>query len=277
MRGLIACLLVLPYRFRVPLCGWVMAQMIAPLAGWRDRIRANLALVLPDLSVREVARMTRSVPDNIGRTVIEIYSGTDFIARANALPLEGAGVAALEAARAQGRPVILATGHFGNYDAVRAALIARGYPLGALYRPMTNPGFNAHYVAAIGTIGQPLFAQGRKGMGQMVRHLRSGGMLGILPDQRASGGEKLRFFGLEALTALSTAQMALKYGADLIPTYAIRQPDGLTFRIIVDAPIGPGTAEQMTQALNDNLEALIRRHPDQWFWIHRRWKPVKPR
>jgi len=277
VRGLIACLLVLPYRFRVPLCGWVMAQMIAPLAGWRDRIRANLALVLPDLSVREVARMTRSVPDNIGRTVIEIYSGTDFIARANALPLEGAGVAALEAARAQGRPVILATGHFGNYDAVRAALIARGYPLGALYRPMTNPGFNAHYVAAIGTIGQPLFAQGRKGMGQMVRHLRSGGMLGILPDQRASGGEKLRFFGLEALTALSTAQMALKYGADLIPTYAIRQPDGLTFRIIVDAPIGPGTAEQMTQALNDNLEALIRRHPDQWFWIHRRWKPVKPR
>jgi KDO2-lipid IV(A) lauroyltransferase len=149
--------------------------------------------------------------------------------------------------------------------------------LGALYRPMTNPGFNAHYVRAIGIIGQPLFAQGRKGMGQMVRHLRGGGMLGILPDQRSGAGEKLMFFGHEALTALSTAEMALKYGADIIPTYAIRQPDGLTFRIILDAPIQPGTPEAMTQSLNDNLEARVRLNPDQWFWIHRRWKPATRR
>jgi KDO2-lipid IV(A) lauroyltransferase len=67
--------------------------------------------------------------------------------------------------------------------------------------------------------------------------------------------------------------MALKYDALLIPTYAIRQPDGLTFQIVVDAPILKETPEAMTQALNDNLEALIRRYPEQWFWIHRRWKP----
>ena len=67
--------------------------------------------------------------------------------------------------------------------------------------------------------------------------------------------------------------MALKYDAELIPTYAIRQSDGLGFRIIVDAPIARDTPEAMTQALNNNLEALIRRYPDQWFWIHRRWKP----
>lgn len=67
--------------------------------------------------------------------------------------------------------------------------------------------------------------------------------------------------------------MALKYDAVLIPTYAIRQPDGLSFQIIVDPPIPQGTPEAMTQALNDNLERLIRRYPEQWFWIHRRWKP----
>lgn len=277
VRGLIVCLLALPYRIRVPLCGFVMAQVVAPIAGWRGRIRQNLALVLPDLTAPEIARMTRAVPDNIGRTIIEIYSGAEFIARSTALALEGAGVATLEAARAANRPVILATGHFGNYDAARAALIARGYPLGALYRPMTNPSFNAHYVAAMGSIGQPLFAQGRSGMVEMIRHLRAGRCWGILPDQRTGAGEKLRLFRHEALTALSTAQMALKYDAELFPTYAIRQPDGLTFRIVVDDPIPRGTAEQMTQALNDNLEALIRRHPDPWFWIHRRWKPAKRR
>ena len=273
IRAVLWVLLALPYRIRVPLCGWVMARIVAPLAGWPKRIRDNLALTLPDLPADEIARMVARVPDNVGRTVIEIYSGAEFIERATSLPLTGEGVAALEAAKAEGRPVILATGHFGNYDAARAALIARGYPLGALYRPMSNPWFNDHYVAAIGTIGQPIFERGRSGMGQMLRHLRAGGMLGILPDQRMVAGEKLLFFGQEALTALSAAEMALKYDALLIPTYAIRQPDGLSFRIVVDAPIAQGTAIEMTQALNDNLERLIRQHPDQWFWIHRRWKP----
>ncbi len=139
IRALIALLLALPYRLRVPLCGWVMARIVAPLAGWPKRIRANLALTMPDLTTAQITHMTRAVPDNVGRTVIETYSGAGFIARATTLPLTGDGVQALEDAHEQGRPVILATGHFGNYDAVRAALIARGYPLGALYRRMANP------------------------------------------------------------------------------------------------------------------------------------------
>jgi len=272
IRAVLRLLLALPYRLRVPLCGWVMARIVAPLAGWPARIRANLKLTQPALPEAEVRRMIRAVPDNIGRTLIEIYSGGEFIARANGLPLTGPGVPALEAALAGSRPAILATGHFGNYDAVRAALIARGYPLGALYRPMANPWFNRHYVRAIGTIGQPLFEQGRRGMAEMLRHLKSGGMLGILPDQRMNRGVPLPFFGVEAKTALSTAEMALKYQAVLIPTYAVRQPDGLSFQIVVDAPIPADTPETMTQGLNDSLEAIIRRHPEQWLWVHRRWR-----
>ncbi|TGD65060.1 lauroyl acyltransferase [Tabrizicola sp. WMC-M-20] len=273
IRAVLWLLLALPYRWRVPLCGWIMARLIAPMAGWPQRIRDNLSHTLPDLPEDQIARMVARVPENIGRTVIEIYSGAEFIARTTELPLTGGGVAALEAAHAASQPVILATGHFGNYDAVRAALIARGYRLGALYRPMSNPWFNDHYVKAIGTIGQPIFERGRQGMGQMLKHLRAGGMLGILPDQRMHKGVKLTFFGQEALTALSAADMALKYNAVLIPTYAIRQPDGLSFQIIVDPPIPHSTPEIMTQALNDNLERLIRQYPEQWFWIHRRWKP----
>ncbi len=271
-RALIWVLLRLPYRWRVPLCGWALAKVISPLAGYDRRIRANLALVLPDLPEAEIRRIIQAVPDNVGRTVIEIYSGAEFIARAVTNPLTGAGVESLEEAHRAGRPVILVTGHFGNYDASRAALIARGYRVGALYMPMANGFFNEHYVRAISGIGTPLFPRGRAGLAGMVRHLRSGGMLGMLVDQHMGHGEDLTFFGQEALTALSAAELALKYDALLIPTYAVRKADGLSFDILVEAPIPRGTPEAMTQALNDSLEALVRQHLDQWFWIHRRWK-----
>lgn len=272
LRVLIGGLMLLPYRWRVPLCGWAVSHVIAPLAGYRKRIRDNLAHVLPDLPAAEVERIVRAVSDNVGRTIIEIYSGPEFVAHAVGHPLTGGGVAALEEAHAAGRPVILVTGHFGNYDASRAALIARGYRVGGLYMPMANAHFNAHYVKAISRIGTPLFPRGKKGLAEMVRHLRSGGMLGMVIDQNMGHGAPLTFFGKTALTALSAADLALKYDALLVPTYGIRGPDGLSFTIVVEEPIPPSTPEAMTQALNDNLEALVRRHLDQWFWIHRRWK-----
>lgn len=271
LRGLIWVLLRLPYHIRVPLCGWTVAYLIAPFAGYGARVRENLALIMPDLSPPEVARLARAVPDNVGRTIIEIYSGAEFSAHAAATPPFGEGLAALDAAHAAQRPVILVTGHFGNYDASRAALIARGFRVGALYQPMANSYFNGHYVNAISRIGTPLFPRGRRGLSGMVRFLKSGGMLGLVIDQHMRHGEPLMFFGKEARTALSAAELALKYDALLVPTYAIRRPDGLNFDIVVEAPIPHGTPQAMTQALNNSLEVRARAHPEQWFWIHRRW------
>jgi KDO2-lipid IV(A) lauroyltransferase len=88
-----------------------------------------------------------------------------------------------------------------------------------------------------------------------------------------SHGPALPFFGKPAPTALSAAEMALKYDAALVPIYGIRQPDGLSFEIRVEDPIPHTDPETMTRALNASLEALVRDHMDQWFWIHRRWKP----
>lgn len=271
-RGLLGLAHALPYKTRVPVAGWIVSHLVAPLAGWRKRIRDNLAFARPDLSKAEIERLVRAVPNNVGRTMIELYSGTDFVDRVRDLPLKGPGAEALEAAHRDGRPVILATGHFGNYDVARAALIARGYRVGGLYRPMKNSLFNAHYVDAISQIGTPLFPRGKKGMGEMVRFLKSGGMLGLLMDQHMRHGVALTFFDQTALTATSAADLALKYGAEVIPIYGVRQPDGLSFEIVAEAPIPHGDPEVMTQAINDSLERLTRRHMDQWFWIHRRWK-----
>ncbi|MDU8913626.1 lysophospholipid acyltransferase family protein [Aestuariicoccus sp. MJ-SS9] len=275
LRGLIGLALLLPYRVRVPLMGWLAAHVAGPLAGWPKRIRENLALVLPDLPRAEVDRLCRAVPDNFGRTLIEIYSGADFVVRARNATFTGPGLEALERARQEGRPVILNTGHFGNYDAARAALIARGHNMGALYRAMSNPYFNDHYVKAISAIGTPMFEQGKRGMIEMVRHVKSGGVLGILTDLHAPGRPRLSYFGKPVSTSTVTAELALKFNAELIPVYAVRKDNGLDFEIVVQAPIPHSDPETMAQAVNDGLEALVREHMDQWFWIHRRWKAAQ--
>ncbi|SNR59169.1 lysophospholipid acyltransferase family protein [Puniceibacterium sediminis] len=272
LRLFINTALMLPYRWRVPLMGKFAAYVVAPLAGYPARIRANLAKVRPDLPESEIRRLCRAVPDNVGRTLIEIYSGAEFAAHARRSVISGPGLAALEAAREAGRPVVLVTGHFGNYDAARAALIGQGHNMGALYRAMANPYFNEHYVRAITAIGQPMFEQGKRGMIEMVRHLKSGGVLGILTDLHAPGGARTTFFGEVAKTSTVTADLALKFDALLIPVYAVRQPSGLDFEIILQEPVPATDPETMTQAVNDGLENLVRAHMEQWFWIHRRWK-----
>lgn len=271
-RLFIGAALLLPYRWRVPVMGWLVSRIAAPVAGWDKRVRANLAHVMPDLPPREVARMTRAVPDNVGRALIETYSGRAFVDRLQDVTFRGDGVDILDQARRDGRPVLLITGHFGNYHAPGSALVLRGCRVGGLYRPMRNRLFNAHYTRAMARLGTDLFPRNRKGMARMVRFLKDGGMVGVVVDQFMQHGAALDFLGKPAFTALSAAEMAVKYDALAIPIYGIRQPDGLSFEILVEPPIPHGPPERMTQAMNDSLAAQVRRHPAQWFWIHRRWK-----
>lgn len=273
LRVIIGGALLLPYGIRVRAGGWLFANILAPIAGYSTRIRDNLNLIFPDLPTAEVTRLIHAVANNTGRTVIEIYSGAQFVQRVIQTPLTGPGLAALEQAHETKRPVILVTGHFGNYDASRAGLIARGFRVGALYNPMGNRFFNSHYVRAISRIGTPLFPRGKRGLGEMVRFLRGGGMLGLLMDQRIHRAPLLPFLGQPARTAFSAADLALRYDALLVPTYAIRRADGLSFDIVIEQPIPHSTPQEMTLALNVSLEAQVRSHPDQWFWIHRRWRP----
>lgn len=272
IRGLIGVALKLPYDTRVTFAGWAMRRLVARPAGYLSRAEENLALIWPEMPPARRRRIARAVADNAGRTLIENYSTREFLARMAAIRPTGPGLAALEDARASGRPAILVTGHFGNYEAARAALVARGFSVGGLYRPMSNPFFNTHYVRTMEAFGGPVFAQGRRGTTGFVRHLRSGGLLVLLIDQHNRRGAPLRFMGRTARTALSAADLALRYGADLIPFYATRQPDGLSFAVDLEAPIPHGDPAAMTQALNDSLEARVRVRPEQWFWVHRRWK-----
>ena len=269
---------LVPYRWRVPLIGWITANVLAPLTG-RHRIAIdNLALACPDLPPARTRRIARRAADNAGRTMIEMYAGAPFLRRARRAPMTGPGVEVLEAARQAGRPIIAISGHFGNYHVCRVAFSEAGHSVGSLYRPMANPYINRHYAAHLEALSKPNFVQSRRGMGGMIRHLRRGNMLALLSDQRDANGAPLRFFSHPALTPLSAAELALKYDALLIPAYGIRQENGLDFEVRLELPIAHSDPQTMMQDFLDGLEAMVRRHPEQWLWMHRRWlmEPVRP-
>ena len=275
--ALIRGALLLPYAWRVPLFGWLVTNLIAPLAGYLHRAEAQLTLIWPDLPPDRRRAIARACCNNFGRTLIENYSRKDFQTRITGCTLSGEGLATLEQAKAEGRPVLFVTGHFGNFEAPRQALVNRGYVIGGFYRPMANSFFNEHYEDTMKDMSGPVFSQGRKGLAGFVRFLRDGGMATILYDVRASAYPEIDFMGQPAATSTSAAEMALKYGALLIPYFGTRLENGLDFDIEIEAPIPPSDPATMTREMNARLEARVRAHPEQWFWVHRRWKKKKTR
>lgn len=261
----------LPYRWRIAVTGWLTARIVAPLAGYDRRVRDNLAHVWPDLPEAEIRHLMRAVPDQAGRSMAELHSPTSFKARAAAARVHGPGLDHLRDARMRDRPVVFVTGHLGSFNAARLAMIAQGFDLGSFYRPMHNRWFNRRYVAAMAALSEPIFEQGRRGMRQMLTHLGRSGAVLILTDVRAQDGVPLDFLGKPALSPLTAAKLALKFGALLVPVWGIRGETGLDFEILVEAPVQPDDPVSMMQVVNDRLARQVRARPDQWFWVHRRW------
>ncbi|WP_240705139.1 lysophospholipid acyltransferase family protein [Pacificoceanicola onchidii] len=275
IRGLIRTMLLLPWRWRVPLMGGLMARVVAPMAGWQDRAMANLAHVWPEMSEAERRWIARQVANNAGRTTIENYDVPGLLKRMQGADLHGEGLAEIEEAKAEGRPVLFVTGHYGNHEAPRAALVARGYRIGGLYRPMANPYFNAHYAANMHALSDPVFEQGRRGTMGLIRHIKDGGMGVLLFDVYDSNGVVFDFMGQPAPTLTSAADIALRTGALLVPFFGLRRSDGLGFDAVFEKPVPHGDPVDMMQEVTRRLEARIEADPGQWFWIHRRWKPKR--
>lgn len=271
-RGVIRLALAIPYEARVRFFGRLMRYVIAPIAGYRTRALANLDLIYPDMPKSEKLRIANAVCDNAGRTLIENYSTKEFKQRMAGMEITGPGLDHLRRAQEAKQPVILVSGHFGNYESVRAALVMDGFEVGCLYRPMRNPYFNAHYLHTLEDLGGPAFPQGKRGMLGLVKYLKSGGMLVLLNDLHQGRGASLTFMGKPAKTATTAAEMALKYNALIIPFYGTRLENGLDFKVELEEPIPATDAKTMTQAINDNLQSRVEQTPEQWFWIHRRWK-----
>ena len=270
--GVLTLLRLLPYAQRVALGGAFFQYVVSPVSKNKERILENIEHVVPELEPHERARLITGVPNNIGRTLTELFFPDEFLQIIDDCPLTGDGYQAFKTARADGRPVILVAGHIGNYDAIRGKLVREGHSIGSLYKPMKNPYFNCKYVDTISRIGTPLFPNDANGMGKMIKALRGGETIALMMDQAMSTGEKIPFMGRICNTPVSAAKMALKYDAVLIPCFAHRNTDGITHTGVMEKPIVHSDAITMTRQLNDLLEKHVRAHMEQWLWTHRRWK-----
>ena len=168
---------------------------------------------------------------------------------------------------------IFISAHFGSWEMLGAMLYETGYPTAALAKPQSNKLVDKLVARYRRMLGIRVFAVGQSAR-EMVRSLRQGEFVGIISDQDAgSQGVFVDFFGRKASTPAGTAQLALKYHIPLYVLLGLRvSPE--RYRIIIEkVPIAEGWGiEEITQAYTRIIEEVIRGNPEQYFWMHRRWK-----
>jgi KDO2-lipid IV(A) lauroyltransferase len=276
-------LYALAYGFRVatwPIGVWTLGGALAPLGGlvarmvpgFRRRAEENLALVWPERSAAERRRVLRDAGRSFLRLMVE-YAHIDRVARRAELEVEG--LAQLEAARAVGRGALIVTAHYGNWEAIRIAAARAGIECGILYRPFNNRYLNRFTHRLIGGIGMPVLEKGPAGLRECIAHLRRGGVLLVLVDQRNSGAPFLPFLGQPAETMTVSAAIAAKCGAALIPAVARRHAARRRFSVRFEPEIATADPEAAMRRVNERIGAWIEEEPGQWFWFHRRWRATR--
>ena len=178
----------------------------------------------------------------------------------------------LEAIQSSGKGAIFVTAHFANWEVVRLAAQRHGVEMGMIYRAFNNPYVDEYAFELASVAGRPVFRKGGQGMRDMLKHVRSGGKVLILVDQRSGGAPRLDFMGQPAETATTAADLALKFDVPLIPCYAERVGAKTQFTISIEQPVDPSDSKTMMQMVNNRIEDWIRSAPEQWFWLHNRWK-----
>ena len=277
LRGIIGFTRLFGYCTRVKLFGFIASYVVAPVFGYIKKAVRNLQLVHPDMSTREARKIAHEVATNFGKNMIENYNKHDVAAALKPENIGGAGYDQMMVAIAEGRPVMLVSGHIGNYEAMRIALYTLGHQSACLFRPASNPHFDEHYTQNYGYLTGPAFPQSRKGFLGFIRHLREGGIATMLFDVRATQYQDVDFFGIPAPTSDVPAKIAMKTGALFVPCFTHRGPDGMTHHIDFETPIEHSTSYEMMAEMSDRLEAQVRRFPAQWLWFHDRWGTAEVR
>jgi KDO2-lipid IV(A) lauroyltransferase len=240
--------------------------VLAYLLGIRRSVALdNLARAFPDRSDADRRRLARAAFAQLGRSLAEIAVGTP------AVRFDGWDV--YQRARAEGRGVVVAIAHYGNFELLARAAGARGESVTLIGRRLRGP-FNRWLVEGRGIRTLPDRGAGAAA----VAALRRGEVLAIAIDQnmRPSRGVFVEFFGAQASTTPAAAVYALRAGAPLIAAFPVRQPDG-SHLVSIRGPFATDARAHaavldLTQQLTRAVEQAVREHPDHWFWVHRRWK-----
>ncbi len=264
--------------------GGAVARAIGPLLPVSRVADRNLRLALPELDAAARRVLVRGVWDNLGRTVAELphVSGLAESGSGPGWVLEGR--EQVDALLRRRGGAIVVTAHTGNWEVIPRVAAQEGVRFGLVYRAAGNPVVdrlvNRLRRNAAGW-ELPMFAKGAAGARGMLAHLRGGGMLGMLVDQKMNDGIEARFFGHPAMTASAAAALSLRFGCPVMTAFVERLGPA-RFRVVCGPPLDIATTGDraadvlaLTQAINDRVEAWVRARPTQWLWLHRRW-PKEP-
>jgi KDO2-lipid IV(A) lauroyltransferase len=249
----------------------------------------NLAAAFPGQHApAELDLLVRAVFENLGRTAVDVARSGRLFRAAGETAFRVDGVERLVSARARGKGVLLLTGHFGPWELLPIAAALRYEPIHVVARPLDNSRLD-DLLTALRERGRNQVIRKREAVQAILQVLRRGETVGILIDQHISEreGVVVPFFGRPASTASAPALIALRSGAAVLPVGIMREPGRGLYRIVVGAEVvvrrsGDLKADlvENTARFNRAIEAIIRERPEQWFWVHRRWKtrlPVDPR
>ena len=252
--------------------GGALARTFGPLLPVSRVADANLRLALPALDAPARRRIIRAVWDNLGRNVGEMP-------HLRALNVDVVNDHIPRAMLATHRPLIAITGHIGNWEVLVPLTQRMGINQGVFYRPASNLVVDAAIqgLRQRAAPGVPYFPKGAVGTRAAFAHLRRGGALGMLVDQKLNDGVAVPFFGHDAMTTAAPATLALRLSAVICFVFCERVGPA-HLRVVFHQPALPATTGDrdadilaLTRFINLQLEHQIRGRPGEWLWLHRRW------
>ncbi|KAB2957811.1 MAG: lysophospholipid acyltransferase family protein, partial [Thermoanaerobaculia bacterium] len=248
--------------------GWALAP--------RDRRRTleHLGIAFPELPAEQRRRLARASFRHFGAMLAECLWLRERDSAELRRRVELEGWREIELARSAARPVLILTGHCGNWELLAAALNVNGLGMAVVARELEDPGLQDALLGLRARFGTRTIVRGKPGAARdLLRTLRSGGALGMLIDQDTKvDGVWVPFFGRPAWTPVGAAEIARRLSAAVLPTFIERLPDGRHRAVVHPELELPGDPVAATAMMTARIEEQIRRVPEQWVWMHRRWR-----
>jgi KDO2-lipid IV(A) lauroyltransferase len=248
----------------------------------------NLARAFPEeYSPTEIVRLACAVFENLGRTAVDVARSDRFLSEPNSDAVRLDGHDRMREARRRGSGVLVITAHFGPWELLPMVYAPHFGPSHVVARPLDNPRLD-DLLTAMRERGGNRVIRKHNAVQAILRALRRGDTVGILIDQHISEkeGVVVPFFGRPASTAFAPALIAMRSGAAVLPVAIVRDGRG-RYRVLIADEVPVRKSGDLKADLVENtarftaaIEAFIRMHPEQWFWVHRRWKthlPIDPR
>ena len=239
---------------------------------------ANLEVAFPKKSAGECRAIAKSMFQHFGRLLLELLKFSSLPQHRQMALVDWEGEERVRLALAQGKGILFCTGHFGFWEQQALAHALKFEPMAVMARPLDNPKLH-DLLEAIRTSNGNEVVYRRGAVRKALRLLADGKAVGILIDQHMTSADAIYvdFFGRPAATTSTLAALAIRTGAPVIPLFAFPLPGG-RYRMIYEHPVAPPAHDsddairEFTQRCTDVLEMHVRRHPELWLWMHRRWR-----